>query len=329
MSVSATDTTPGGWASSIGRYFSVVSFIPSFLLVVWSALLVGSGAWTGPPNWAKAVQVFTEPSLLGAVFVVVLSFVLGAALHPLQFALVQLLEGYWGTSQLGMSMRTARTLRHFETRRYLLRLEHTALERMDELPPGPASHPPPFELLTESNEGQRRTAHYPPNNDELMPTRLGNVLRSYEVQAGSQYGLPLLDFAGHLAHVAPPEQMEYVNDQRTALDFAVRFCFVGLLGSVLSVLFLWQHGIWLLLALLPYLMGYLGYRGAIVVAHHYGQALSALVDLNRFALYERLHVAVPRDTVAERELAEKLFRLVRYSPVESVGYIERPPDKNQ
>ena len=127
----------------------------------------------------------------------------------------------------------------------------------------------------------------------MMPTRLGNVLRRYEDNAGQQYGLDIIRIAPHLNLVALPGHREYVDDCRKGLDLGVRLCFLFAFATALSVVLLFRDGGWLLLALAPYCISYLAYRGAASSAHAYGTALLTLVDLDRFALYEQLHVPAP------------------------------------
>jgi hypothetical protein len=81
----------------------------------------------------------------------------------------------------------------------------------------------------------------------------------------------------------------------------VRLCALFALAAALSVVLLIRDGPWLLLALAPYCISYLAYRGATSSAHAYGTALSTLVDLDRFALYEQLHVLPPSSIKAERD----------------------------
>lgn len=229
---------------------------------------------------------------------------LGAVLHPLQFTLVQFLEGYWGVSGVAVRLRALRTAAYDRRRDYLLDTKiEGVLGRQDD----------DEALASEvrADEASRLLTYLPTSRRSLMPTRLGNVLRRYEMNAGSEYGLPVLVFAGHLVQVAPAEQVRYLNDQRTALDFAVKCCLVGIIGSIVAVIFLWQHGLWLALTTVPYMLAYGSYRGAVIVAHDYGKALEELVVLNRFALYERLRLKLPADTEDERKTNATLTSLTR------------------
>jgi hypothetical protein len=79
---------------------------------------------------------------------------------------------------------------------------------------------------------------------------------------------------------------------------------------------MWYHGFWLLLALAPYAVSYATYRGAVVVAHEYGTALAVLIDLNRFALYDRLHLNAPDSLTDEKKLNSMLTSILRLDAVD-------------
>jgi len=91
---------------------------------------------------------------------------------------------------------------------------------------------------------------------------------------------------------------------------AARMTAVGLLCSVLTVGAMWPHGLWVLLSLAPFGAAWLSYLGAISAAHSYGQAITAWLQLNRFALYDQLAVSRPKNSDEERELSKILQLLV-------------------
>jgi hypothetical protein len=160
-----------------------------------------------------------------------------------------------------------------------------------------------------------------PSADHVLPTRLGNVLRHYEDIAGKQYGLDAILVAPPMALVASPEHVAYLNDTREQLDAAVRLSILSGLATAIYALALLTDGLWLLLSLGPYLMSYLSYRGAVISAHDYGTALARLIDLNRFRLYEALHVPLPNSTVGERAANKKLTALLGFQRNVSVHYL--------
>jgi hypothetical protein len=180
--------------------------------------------------------------------------------------------------------------------------------------------------LSIADEIERLAARYPLPNvvgmheeyDDVMPTRLGNALRKYERQVGSQYGLDAVSVIQHLSFVAPAERVAYVGDQRQLMDLSVRMSATSLIATVIAVTALWRHGPWLFLALVPYGVAYLSYRGAVVVAHEYGAAVAAMMDLDRFALYDALRLPRPKDTAAERQMNAKLMELLTQDDPEIV-----------
>ena len=147
-----------------------------------------------------------------------------------------------------------------------------------------------------------------------MPTRLGNVLRTFEMSAGSQYGLDSLTVVSRLLLIAPDNHVDYVNDQRSQLDLAVRMIFISLIATATTVFFLWPYPLWALTAIIPYAIAYLSYRGSVVAARGYGSALKMLIDLNRFELYERLHVKVPNSNGEERWANRQVSHLLAGQP---------------
>lgn len=337
-----------GVGGAIGRYFSIVSFIPSFFLVGFTFALIESGAWSGSGNldWAKAGSAFADLSNLASL--VLVSIVLGIAVHPIQFALVQFFEGYWGTGRWAQRARVVRILHHrARYRSYFFgwplkasnelqkkddeatRIAEKAnnaktVAEMDEAAEAEAQATLDGEcrvtLRSIVDESTRLAAEYPPPNDvgnhqeydNIVPTRLGNALRKYERLAGSQYGLDAVSVIQQISFVAQPERLSYVGDQRQLLDLSVRMSATGIVATLIAIAALWRHGLWLLLALAPYGVAYLSYRGAVVVAQEYGAAVAAMIDLDRFALYDALRLPRPEDTAAERRMNADLMDLLTH-----------------
>ena len=338
-----------GVGSAVGRYFSVVSFIPSLFLTGFIFALIESGAWSdsGSLNWTRAGRAFTHIGDLALL--ILISIVIGIAVHPIQFALVQFFEGYWGTRWWAQRARTARIMHHVE--RYQSFHTGLALEANDALRESDseamrqakrsdeATSPEERRKADEaeenarlpledrvryrsiSDENRRLARGYPDvkhvghhvEYDNVMPTRLGNVLRRYERRMGSQYSLEPFSVIQQISFVAPAERLAYIGDQRQLLDLSVRMSATSIVATLIAISALWRHGPWLLLALLPYGVAYLSYRGAVVVAHEYGSALSAMIDLDRFALYDALRLPRPKDTAAERRMNRDLGQLLSHN----------------
>jgi hypothetical protein len=320
-----------GTGKAIGRYFSVVSVLPSILLVIYIFLLASSGSLRHSPNWHAAFAALDKAGLGGAALLVVAGIAVALVLHPLQFSMVQLLEGYWGTGRLAQQIRASRIRRHRDRR---LWLNVIAADADSSLSGGQKDSGLDLDgwldlkvkLASQHDEAVRSERGYPKNLIHTMPTRLGNMLRRYEVLAGAPYELDAPTVLPYLALVAPPEHLDYLNDQRSALDLAVRTSMTSAIACLVTVVFLWHSGLWLLIALIPYGVAYAAYRGSVIAAQSYGIAMSAIIALNRFALYDYLHMPRPSTTKHERVMNKKLMALLRYKKKASLRYrYPRPP----
>ena len=264
------------------------------------------------------------------------SIALGVVLHPLQFGMVQLLEGYWGVGVWQQRLRAWAIQRHRRRREALLAAAGTAnraFKRADLIPEERRRERETVANLSVQHEADRLFNQYPILPHEVMPTRLGNMLRRYETAPGRPIGADLPALVPLLAAVAPPEQIDYVNDQRSALDLAVRTVMLSFAATLFSVLLLWNDGLWLLVALLPYLATYLSYRGCVICAESYGSALGTLLMLNRFRLYEQLHLALPANMYQELRSNKLLTAVFRHfevpEPRKSMKYQHPPTEPSQ
>ena len=305
-----------GIAQTIGRYFSVVSVIPSSMYLIFVYLLIASGSWHHAPNWSHAFQSLEHLGVGGIALLALFSVALGVIIHPIQFAIVQFFEGYWGISTIAQAVRYQRILHYREVCRGLTRSQSSSIGQLKG-----AGDTRRVQLNSRIDEASRvRKSYFPATLNNVMPTRLGNVLRRAESLAGSQYAMNALQIAPLLLLIAPTGHVDYVNDQRTQLDLAVRMTFVSVVACGTAVLFLWPHGSWLLVAVIPYALAYLSYRGSVVAGRHYGDALDALINLDRFALYEQLHLKLPAATAMERDANKKLAKLLGHDAVENLWY---------
>jgi hypothetical protein len=299
-------------------------------LVLWSYVLVTmilTDSKISKPRLSNLPAAFSLS--LGKVAGFVLAVIIVALfMHPLQFGMTQLLEGYWGTRRVPLALSVIRTNVYRRRARYLNELadkheseimrtaghegkdqqdltkqEKAKLDALLRSRPGDAV----IGHVIERAEAQRKRAEFPNRADLIMPTRLGNALRSFEREAGQQYGINAIPTAPHLSLVAQPEHAQYAEDSRQQMDTAIRLCVVSIIATVETVALLLTEGPWLFLALVPYGLAYLAYRGAVSAARGYGTAIQTVIDLNRFALYDSLNVRRPGSLREEQKLNETLM----------------------
>jgi hypothetical protein len=230
-------------ARVVGQYFTVVSFIPSTVLTSYVIILAKSGAWSGDRvDLSRAVGTLNARD---AVFLGFGSLTVALALFPLQFRMIQWLEGYWGRSRPALYIAGAATARHRGRRDKILKAASLFDDHAD-VAGKQAASPHELRALISSSEAMRLAAYYPQQITDVMPTRLGNVLRRHEITAGAVYGLDAMAVVPRILLVGDEKHTAYVRAQRTNLDLAVRTSVTALLATAATIVFMWSHGWWLL-----------------------------------------------------------------------------------
>jgi hypothetical protein len=290
-------------AQQIGPRFNVVSAVPTTIFVAFVAVLVASGAPELSPSLSTATRELGSLSIGEVGMLLVGAIALGLVLHPLQYALVQALEGYWApVGPLGVAAEMGRQ-RHLARKKRLQML-------------GTAQPASVWERLAPALVERRRryaTARYeelPFDETRIMPTRLGNVLRHAEDLAGDRYGLDAIEIIPRLYAVAAPAMVERMDDARNGMDIAARFVLVWLMATIVSLALLAPHGFWLAVPVATYLLAMLAYRGSIAAARDYGRFMIWMVDLYRFDLLEQLRFETPLTHADELKLNSRIHTLL-------------------
>lgn len=228
-------------AGSIGRYFTVVSLVPSTVFVAYVVVLLRTGAWSSAEvQFTTAVDGLDLADL--AVFSVA-ALLFALVVHPLGFALIQMYEGYWGTSRPFALLSTLLTRRHRllatairnQQWAHELAVRDAKVDR-DTLGTRDVRH------LLLAGEAKRLHDSYPHLLRDVMPTRLGNVLRRYERLAGAIYALDAVVAMPRVLQVAAVRDVDYVQNQRIQLELALRTSFLSLVASGVTVALMWRHG---------------------------------------------------------------------------------------
>ncbi len=342
MSAPSLSDAALGVGGRIGRYFSIVTLVPSLFLTLWTCALFASDAWAREPDLHLLGTRFGGWTVSGVAWVLFAAVLVGLFIHPLQFPTTQLLEGYWGTSPLA---RGAAHLRAVHYRRKVRRLEQWVGEHQNAVNDAfDAWCGPRAATLTDEEREDRKSAFLDsargdpvmahliaidafskrmvrfPAPVRMLPTRLGNALRVGEDTAGQQYGLDAITTAPHLAVTATERHNAYKRDAQEQLDAAIRLCSVSLVATVVTVPAVLTDGWWLLVALIPYGLAWIAYRAAVSAADEYMTAVATVIDLDRFTLYTQLGLTKPRDTEEERTVNAELMGLLRGDPTAELTY---------
>lgn len=281
--------TIGEGAKLATSRFAIVGVIPSLVLITAVTVLVGSGPPGGAPSLATLQTNLTHINGGDIALLSLAVFVLAAILQPGQYLMVRLLEGYWGSSRLARYLATPGKTFHGWRR---LQLEKRRL-----LPRTPE---PSREAIGQAMHATRLLQVRYPAQSRIMPTLLGNALRAAEDRAGQRYGLATVVVWPRLYPLIAGKLARILDDQRTQMDVAVRFCLVFVAIAATFLALLYQYAKWLWIPALALVLAYLAYRSAVTAAVAYGTGIETAFDLYRFDCLAAMHLPLPTDSSMER-----------------------------
>jgi hypothetical protein len=292
----------------LGLRFNIVSLLPNATLVLFGLALIASGAPGQAPSLDKVLAAVDNLSAGRVAAMLALVLIVSLILHPFQFSLVQLLEGYWDGTGLGRALGALGKELH---RRRRQRLEFLVQQGSEE---GEGDEEDQVEEeVEESSEGKQATEglRQYPDHTRLLPTMLGNTLRAAEDEAGARYGLPTIAAMPRLYPYLSDRFAAVYVDRRNQLDVAVRFSAVLMLATVLSAAMLWANGgWWRIVPLGTAVLAWVSYQAAVRAAANYGQALFVAFDLHRFDMLQALHYPLPVSLNDELAFNERLTKFL-------------------
>jgi len=139
-----------------------------------------------------------------------------------------------------------------------------------------------------------------PLPNQLMPTRLGNILRAAEQRPLEKYGLDAIVCWSRLWLLLPDAVKKDLQEARADLNSAVRIWLWSLLFIVWTMWVWWAAPVGIISAFFAY------YFWAIDAARNYGELIEATFDLYRHLLYQYLRRDLPSDPNEERRVGKQL-----------------------
>jgi hypothetical protein len=242
-------------------------------------LAVTGGGWTSAARWWSGRTGFEQTLVVGAAIagLLVFSYLISGLVTPL----TRLWEGYWpgGADSRPAAWRISR--------------QTTRWERLD---------------LADDLDYMRRFYHFPVRKADVMPTRLGNVLRAAEDYPGDaeRYGMDAVFYWPRLYLTLPPDVRALTEDYRSGLDrmilltsLAVAFPPAGLVVVAVTG---GSWPAWAVATAASALLGLAGYAGAVNAAVAFGDVLRACFDNYRRTLLTQLGLTPPSTLEEERKL---------------------------
>jgi hypothetical protein len=304
--------------SVISGQFTKTLILSTFFPVV---LFLALGILTVEPLLPDGLPLLKTVQSLDTQWVVLAitaaAVVLTVFLYNLNTPITRFLEGYpWEKSKLGKAHkeRWEASYKQIKTLVPRLRLLRNAWRVIDETHPN-------IEKLQQNLDslGILVNFNYPSASNLLLPTRFGNVIRSFESYPSRRYGLDAIEFWPRIVSVASKESLEVADEARSSVDFFVNSSVLSALlatilfvagcsitdsGTPLATLVRWP-----LETAAAVVCAVLFYRGSIAKVAGWGAQVRTIFDLYRWGLLKQLgyqQTASSRDD--ERALWESLSR---------------------
>ncbi|OUC13653.1 MAG: hypothetical protein B0A82_16130 [Alkalinema sp. CACIAM 70d] len=245
--------------------------------------------WTG---WQQWFAQLVEPLQLAVLFASLLLVATSAfAIQRLDLVVLRWFEGYWPTWMNPI-------------KQGLLNRQKARLQRLDQRWQELAAKRDQTGQLTvgETDEFVQidwQLRQVPAQPDRLMPTKLGNLLRSAESHPSDKYGLDAIICWPRLWLVLPDGVKKELQEARSDLNTAARVWLWGVLFAVWSIWAWWVLPIALLVTLFAH-------HWMLNAAATYGDLLESAFDLHRFELYKALHWPLPTNPAEEQQLGRQL-----------------------
>lgn len=300
-----------------------MGFVPTLVAVTVVSFLVVSHAPTKPLAFARVAEAWGVVGWPGLVALVLASLAVSITLQPLQFRLVQLMEGYWSSPLLDGVFRLG--IRRQARRRDGLRQRLTG---------------PPDGVLAAADVSRMEAAADAlrtrfPSDDRLLPTALGNVLRAAEDKGASRWNASAVTLWPRIFPLLPPEYASSLEDEVLQLDLSARLCVTWAIAGVTSVLLLATSPLgiirdpaWALACLALFTLSWLSYRGAIESALAHGRDIEVTVDLHKGLLIDALRFPEPRAVRHEQRLLAHAAALLQTYDASDVPNIRYRPSNN-
>ncbi len=277
-----------GLSNQLAKSWLINLLTPLFLF--WAGGLVVTlpklGGWQ---NTYEALNEFSQPQQIGFLIFSILFVLISAFLiEQWNFATLQFLEGYWPFWLRNCFVELEKARKKKAEKQF--QVLHKKMKN-------PGLTPQEKEKLVRVEE---KLNNMPFKEEDIMATRLGNILRRAELLPFVKYGLDTVLCWPHLWLLLPEQVRQDLGEARNQLDTAVRFWCWSLLFTVSSLWSIWALPIGLLSALFAY------YHWIINAARIYRDLLEATFDLYRFHLYSSLKFPLPATQEGEKILATQL-----------------------
>jgi hypothetical protein len=280
-----------GFSGKLAEQWVATLLTPAF--VFWAG---GLAIYTHRIGWdslTKWYSQYPEPLQIG-ILVIGLCLVAASAFVAQRFdtEVLRALEGYWypGIRRFLQPLIKYQRHRKSKIRKRFNDLDRTLSNNTVTLTAN---------NFAEHVQLDRALRQFPREDYDMMPFRIGNILRSAERYSGDRYGLDAIVCWTRLWLLLPDATKKDIQDSRTELNNAVRLFLWSFLFLVWTIWSWWAIPISAISAAFAYCW-------TIDAAEVYVSLIEATFDLHRHLLYQALRWEIPKDPNEERRVGKQL-----------------------
>lgn len=303
-----------GALSAVSKQFTkslvLGTFLPTAVFVIVSLVLLD---WLSP----RALPLFKPLEALGTgwriTVILLVTLVLSGLLYNLNIPILRLYEGYpWRNGWIGKKL-----IKRHQIRLDALKARRQAFRRVirEKVSEESITRFEAWRTIV----GLQVSNRYATQSSLVLPTHLGNVLRSFETYPDRQYGMSSITLWPRLVAKIDKSYAAAIDEAKSSFDFMLNSSVLsGALALTLLVVGLFQPvspnlGVWLLEILVLMILWQLFYRGSIGRAAAWGDTVKGAFDLYRWDLLKQLgYGRVPATVADERALWSTISRHLIY-----------------
>ena len=314
----------------IGRSYIVSSFLPAVLFVS-----MGVSVFRGFAPEIVVLRVGEKNVFFASQLFYFFAFTswLAFGLYSISDSTVRFFEGYYFPSWISKPMIS------FLGRKYQ-KMKENIQPVLDTIESKQAEELTIDELLDFSDQREKAKYDYfnletiaPVDNKQLLPTRIGNILRASELYPSEKYSVPGVMLWPRLLQLIPKDlkdQLEEKNNQMVfTLNSSLLAYLIGLVSIVLGLTRLliqvsfgydtsippnfFDRGFanlspyeYIIIGTIFVVGGYIAYCLSIPIVENFGLLVRASFDLYRFELLRKLNHPIPTSIQEEKNFWEKI-----------------------
>lgn len=272
------------------RNFAVGFFLPMAVFITASGLILGQYGFA-----PQVVNLFGMNLLVGTTTLGLVSWVGGIVLLAINRDLYRLMEGYGKYNPIQL-------FAPFQKNRYRkMKAELKTLDDEFKKCKAETSEFPARSRTRRNKLLKQLVDDFPKEEEHLLPTPFGNILRAFENYPLVMYGLESIGGWERLLAVIPKDYLELVDAAKAQVDFWLNLglAFLLLLGEYAGLAFIFGHPINWWIVLLLILLGTIAPLRADSSAREWGLYVKAAFDMFLPKMREALGVVPPEDRAQE------------------------------